>query len=60
MKPRYQRERKDFSPKNRQNNYFRNNRSRNSLEMTTRTLERLTNTNIMLENLGTTSNSSTV
>ena len=31
-----------------------------ALEMTTRTLERLTNTNIMLENLGTTSNSSTV
>ena len=30
-----------------------------ALEMTTRTLERLTNTNIMLENLGTTSNSST-
>ena len=30
MKPGYQRERKDFSPKNRQNDSFRNNRSWNS------------------------------
>ena len=30
MKPGYQRERKDFSPRNRQNNSFRNNRSWNS------------------------------
>ena len=34
-------------------------KARTALEMTTRTSERLTNTNIMLENLGTTSNLST-
>ena len=56
MKPGYQRERKDFSPKNRQNDSFKTTEAGTALEMTTRTLERLTNTNIMLENLGTTSN----
>ena len=58
MKPGYQREGKDFSPRNRQNDSFRNNRSWNS-PRTTQISRRLTNTNTMPENLGTTSSSST-
>ena len=61
MKPGYHRERKDFSPRNRQNDSFRNSRGWNTaLGMTIKTSGRLTNTSTMPENLGTTSSLSTV
>ena len=60
MKPGYQRERKDFSPRTDRMTLSETTEAGTALEMTTRTSERLTNTNIMLENLGTTSNLSTV
>ena len=59
MKPRYQRERKDFSPRNQQNNLFQNNRSWNSPRNDNPNFRKINKYNYMPENLGTTSSSST-
>ena len=60
MKPGYQREGKDFSPRNRQMTRSGTAEVGTALGMTTKTSGRLTNTSTMSENLGTTSSSSTV
>ena len=60
MKPGYQREGKDFSPRNRQNDSFWNSRGWNSPRNDNQNFRRLTNTSTMPENLGTTSSLSRV
>ena len=59
MKPGYQRKGKDFSHRNRQNDSSGTTEAGTALGMTTRVSGRLTNTNTMPENLGTTSSLST-
>ena len=59
MKPGYQREGKDFSPRNRQKTCSGTTEVGTVLGISTRTSGRLTNTNTMQGNLGTTSGSST-
>ena len=60
MKPGYQRERKDFSPGINRITPSETTKAGTALRMTTQTSGKLTSTNTMSENLGTTSSLSTV